>query len=210
MYGFEPFSVSDVQLWSSYTINGENNVTHTSGNKQADNVLFYHSGEMPFGQYTLSIYVGHAEDDASFFLDWIEYNTTSATASTSSSASHATQSEQGGNAVHPKSSLAVIIGGAVGGVVLLAMIGLCIFWWMKRRSSMGDKIAADLHAFDKEQGASRSFCAYLLTDMETSAKICSHRCSSPSRAHPYQCPHSQPPLLWPAPHAQAQVDPRVW
>lgn len=66
-----------MQIWSSYSINGQSNVTHLSGSQVADRLLLYQSEEMPYAQYTLQVYVGHAEDDVPYYLDWIEYNTSS-------------------------------------------------------------------------------------------------------------------------------------
>ncbi|KAI0800054.1 hypothetical protein C8Q74DRAFT_1444048 [Fomes fomentarius] len=73
----EEVEVANMQVWSSYSINGQNNVTHQSGSQGADRLLLYQSEEMPYAQYTLQIYVGHAEDDIPYYLDWIEYNTSS-------------------------------------------------------------------------------------------------------------------------------------
>ena len=76
MYGSESDQVIDVDIWSSYSMNGESNSTHHSGARAGNHLLFFDSGYMPYAEYTLQIYVGYAEDDAGYFLDYIRYETT--------------------------------------------------------------------------------------------------------------------------------------
>ena len=47
VYGIEALTVSDASIWSSYTINGEHNTTHFSGDVGSNRLLLYQSDEMP-------------------------------------------------------------------------------------------------------------------------------------------------------------------
>ncbi|TFK85310.1 hypothetical protein K466DRAFT_192302 [Polyporus arcularius HHB13444] len=85
VYGSEPDEIVDVHNWSSYSINGQSNHTYNSGALGGNYLLLFDSGYMPYGEYTLQIYVGHAEDDAGYYLDYIKYETTSTSAPTSTS-----------------------------------------------------------------------------------------------------------------------------
>ncbi len=85
VYGSEPDEIVDVHNWSSYSINGQSNHTYDSGALGGNYLLLFDSGYMPYGEYTLQIYVGHAEDDAGYYLDYIKYETTSTSAPTSTS-----------------------------------------------------------------------------------------------------------------------------
>ncbi|KAI0717855.1 hypothetical protein C8T65DRAFT_640193 [Cerioporus squamosus] len=85
VYGSESDQIGDVNNWSSYSINGMSNHTYKSGARGGDHLLLFDSDYMPYGDYTLQIYVGHAEDDAGYSLDYIRYETTSTTAPTSTS-----------------------------------------------------------------------------------------------------------------------------
>ncbi|RPD55457.1 hypothetical protein L226DRAFT_574568 [Lentinus tigrinus ALCF2SS1-7] len=87
VYGSESDQVADVHIWSSYSINGQSNTTHKSGARGGDHLLFFDSGYMPYDEYTLQIYVGYAEDDAGYSLDYIRYETTSTAATSASLAS---------------------------------------------------------------------------------------------------------------------------
>ena len=84
MYGSESDQVMDVDIWSSYSINGESNSTHHSGVRAGNHLLFFDSGYMPYAEYTLQIYVGYAEDDAGYSLDYIRYETTTPVATSTS------------------------------------------------------------------------------------------------------------------------------
>lgn len=173
VYGEESYCVSDTQIWSSYSINGQDNVTHISGTHSASYLLFFQSEEMPFGQYTLYIYVGYAEDDCSYNLDWIEYNTTSSVVSSASSstpsssstltATHTSQSttstqssglsRSGGTDRAAGSNTGAIAGGvAAGVVVLLTALWLAYRQWKRRRAFMGDAIFEDPSAVGEGQG----------------------------------------------------------
>ena len=194
VYGYESYQVSEVQLWSSYTINGMNNVTHVSGTKQSSDTVYYQSDEMPFGEYTLFIYVGHAEDDAGYYLDWIEYNTTSTdiASSTQTSASSTTSTQTSStqsaadatgslgstNTHHGAPPIGAIAGGVVGGLILLLGALFVVYLWRRRRASMGDHIYGDPMTIGKGQGASSIVVPYAFAQLTRSTRPV--RTSSPA------------------------------
>ncbi|KAH9856039.1 hypothetical protein C2E23DRAFT_813292 [Lenzites betulinus] len=97
-----------------------------------DNVAFFNSSVLPYGEYTLTINVTRASADAPFYLDYARYNITNPSAS--SPAPVTTSIPPSSQAVAPSSTLTTtpsstpatssppvgpIVGGVVGGVVVI-------------------------------------------------------------------------------------------
>ncbi|KAJ3002200.1 hypothetical protein NUW54_g5975 [Trametes sanguinea] len=88
----------------------------------ADNVSFFNSSVMPYGEYTLVINITRASRDSPYYLDYIRYNITdpnaqpSQTSSSSTSSSPAAAASSTSAAAATKGSSSTPIGPIVGGL----------------------------------------------------------------------------------------------
>ncbi|KAI0827864.1 hypothetical protein BC628DRAFT_120625 [Trametes gibbosa] len=112
-----------------------------------DNVAFFNSSVMPYGQYTLIINVTRASADAPFYLDYVRYNITHPSAPTAASTSASVISSSStaipistsaAPIVRASSSPPVgpIVGGVVGGVVVVAAAVIAFFYYRLRKRQM--------------------------------------------------------------------------
>ena len=113
-----------------------------------DNVAFFNSSVMPYGQYTLVVNVSRASPNAPYFLDYFRYNTTnpdgagpssSSTSTSSTGTATGTGSTDGvpsGSSSSSSTPIGAIVGGVLGGIALLAAVvftSLC--YRMRKRKS---------------------------------------------------------------------------
>ncbi|KAI9064541.1 hypothetical protein FKP32DRAFT_1569744 [Trametes sanguinea] len=111
----------------------------------ADNVSFFNSSVMPYGEYTLVINITRASRDAPYFLDYIRYNitdpnaqpsqTSSSSTSTSSGAAGSSTSAAAATKGSSSTPIGPIVGGVVAGVAVIAaaIIAFLCYRMRKRR-----------------------------------------------------------------------------
>ncbi|KAI0332931.1 hypothetical protein GY45DRAFT_1368712 [Cubamyces sp. BRFM 1775] len=104
-----------------------------------DNVSFFNSSVLPYGQHSLIINVTRASQNAPFLLDYIQYNITDPNAapasSTSSSSSAGATTTNASPASHSSSSTPVgaIVGGVIAGVAVIAAAIIAFMCYRMRR-----------------------------------------------------------------------------
>ena len=112
-----------------------------------DNVAFFNSNVMPYGEHTLIINISRASGDAPYFLDYIRFNTSDpdsgAAGLTTSEIGipQTTNSNKGSSALGisspARSLVGPIVGGVVGGVVIITAVLFAFFCFRHRRRRSG-------------------------------------------------------------------------
>ncbi|RPD53432.1 hypothetical protein L226DRAFT_617389 [Lentinus tigrinus ALCF2SS1-7] len=110
-----------------------------------DNVAFFNSSVMPYGQYTLVVNITRADSNAPYFLDYFRYNTTNPDAPSSSSSTStsstgtstgipsATGIASSGASSSSSPLVGAIVGGVLGGVAFLAAVVFAFFCYRMRK-----------------------------------------------------------------------------
>ncbi|KAI0719732.1 hypothetical protein C8T65DRAFT_736296 [Cerioporus squamosus] len=111
-----------------------------------DNVAFFNSSVLPYGQYTLVVNVTRVDADAPYSLDYFRYNTTNPNAASGSSSSTSstgaatgtgsvteTQVDSSGASSSSSPPVGAIVGGVLGGVALLAAAVFAFFCYRIRK-----------------------------------------------------------------------------
>ncbi|KAL7277852.1 hypothetical protein ACG7TL_008798 [Trametes sanguinea] len=108
-----------------------------------DNVSFFNSSVLPYGEYTLVINVTRASSNSPYFLDYIRYNITdpnaqpsqTSSSSTSTSSGAAASSTSAAAATNGSSSTPIgpIVGGVVAGVAVIAVAIIAFLCYRMRK-----------------------------------------------------------------------------
>ncbi len=112
-----------------------------------DNVAFFNSTVMPYGQYTIVVNVTRVDADAPYFFDYFRYNTSSPAAAgssrststpttgTTTGTSSASGTQIGSSNASSSSSppIGAIVGGVLGGVAVLAAAVFAFFCYRIRK-----------------------------------------------------------------------------
>ncbi|KAH9889530.1 hypothetical protein C8Q73DRAFT_654281 [Cubamyces lactineus] len=109
-----------------------------------DNVSFFNSSVLPYGQHSLIINVTRASQNAPYLLDYIQYNITdpnaassSSTTSSSSAGATATNTDSPASSSSSSTPVGAIVGGVIGGIAVIAAAIIAFMCYRMRRRRPG-------------------------------------------------------------------------
>ncbi|KAJ7764413.1 hypothetical protein B0H16DRAFT_1454950 [Mycena metata] len=153
LYGFVPTELAHNATWATYSIDGDTPVNFTleglssSNSATAYNVLLFTTPTIPNTEHNLVVsYGGDSQHTplvvGDFYVATASSTTTNSSSSDSSSGPSSPSSSSLATTISKHSPVGAIVGGLLGGVAILALLGLLALFCQRRRRRADDKTSA--------------------------------------------------------------------